>query len=261
MHLENKKVLFFIMSEIRLYLSPAEIKKNILITDKAYLHKIKNVLRLKKNQTIHLFDGKGKEWKYEITGISQKELSLFQLQKTQKSRRDSPQAAAGTLTLGFPLIQEKKIDFILQKATELGASRFIPFTSARTTGKKITKPKIERWEKIIIEACRQSERLWKPKIDFPVSLEKLISQKFNLKLLMLPKKDEAAITPAGPFLNLQPKSVLCLVGPEGGFSPGELKSCQKNNFKFFTLSLNLLRTETAAIFAAGLINYLFLNKK
>ncbi|MCF7874844.1 MAG: 16S rRNA (uracil(1498)-N(3))-methyltransferase [Candidatus Omnitrophica bacterium] len=242
------------MAKIRLYIPPQEIKESIILDKRGPLHKLKNVLRLKESQKVHIFDGAGREWEYKVDRINQKNITITKINKTQKQPTTKPM-----LTLGFPLIQEKKIDFILQKSTELGVSGFIPFFSSRTTktGDKgllrnaIIDSKIKRWKKIITEACRQSERLWIPEIGQPVALNQLIKNDFNLKLVALPDKNSRIKT-----INKNCENILCIVGPEGGFSEKEVNDFQKHNCRAIKLSENILRSETAAIFLSGLIKYL-----
>ncbi len=239
------------MTKIRLHLEPNLIKKNVLLDSQQHLHKLKNVLRLEKNKIICVFNGKGGEWEYKINKINHKQLALTQIGKKQEKKEEKP-----VLTLGFPLIQEKKVDFILQKATELGASNFIPFFSTRSFKKKPNQKKIERWKKIIKEASRQSERLWIPSLHSLVSLEELISTKADLKILAAPDSQNK-LNLLSKISQKQPlESIICLIGPEGGFSPDEIKKIKNNNFKPISFSSNTLRTETASIFAAGLFRLL-----
>ncbi|MCF7870775.1 MAG: 16S rRNA (uracil(1498)-N(3))-methyltransferase [Candidatus Omnitrophica bacterium] len=242
------------MAKIRLYIPPQEIKESIILDKRGPLHKLKNVLRLKKGQKVYVFNGEGREWEYKINQIKQKNIAITKINKTRKQPITKPM-----LTLGFPLIQEKRIDFILQKATELGVFGFIPFFSSRTTKTSrknalriaSADSKIKRWEKIIIEACRQSERLWIPKIGRPLALNQLIKKDFSLKLIAFPDKNSKI-----KRINKNSENILCIVGPEGGFSEKEINNFQKYNCRPIRLSENILRSETAAIFLPGLIKYL-----
>lgn len=230
----------------RLYLDPCLIKNTIYLKKEDPLHKLNNVLRLKEKEQIRIFDGKGSEWEYEINKINRKELTLIQKKETRNEKKEKT-----VLALGFPLLKEKKIDFILQKATELGISIFMPFFSQRTIKLKVNEAKIKRWKKIITEACRQSERLWLPEIEAPLTLNQLAAKDFSLKLAGLAGKKEIEKINRRAL-----KKIICLVGPEGGFTSAEIKTLSQNNFNFISLSPNILRSETAAIFAAGLIKYL-----
>ncbi|MCF7872811.1 MAG: 16S rRNA (uracil(1498)-N(3))-methyltransferase [Candidatus Omnitrophica bacterium] len=243
------------MAKIRLYIPPQEIKESIALDKRGPLHKLKNVLRLKKGQKIYIFDGNGKEWEYKIEKAKKKHIIINKIKKDRESARIKPK-----LTLGFPLIQEKKIDFILQKATELGVSEFIPYYSSRSRGGSRAAPtisKIERWQKIIVEASRQSERLWLPRINQPLALDQLIKKNTDLKIVGAPREAPLHEPPLPLLINTyKTKNILCIVGPEGGFCKKEIDNFQKHNCRPINLSLNVLRTETAAIFLSGLIKYL-----
>ncbi|MCF7874014.1 MAG: 16S rRNA (uracil(1498)-N(3))-methyltransferase [Candidatus Omnitrophica bacterium] len=245
------------MKRVRFYIKPELIKKKIKIVNNNTLHKIKNVLRLSKNQNIYIFDGKGKEWKYKVKEIKKNEISINEIKKTKDKKEKKP-----LLTLGFPLTQEKKIDFILQKSTELGVSEFTPFISSRSRGASRAAPtdsKIKRWQKIIIEACRQSERLWIPRINQPLALDQLIKKNADLKIVGAPREAPLHEPPLPLLINTyKTKNILCIVGPEGGFCEKEINNLRQNNCKPIKLSLNILRTETAAIFISGLIRYKYL---
>jgi 16S rRNA (uracil1498-N3)-methyltransferase len=239
------------MAKIRLYIPSNQIKKSIILDKDEPFHKLKNVLRLKEDYKIYIFDGNGNQWEYKIEKVKKKHIIINKIKKDRESAKIKPK-----LTLGFPLTQEKKIDFILQKSTELGVSEFTPYYSSRTIirgGSRAapTDSKIKRWQKIIIEASRQSERLWIPKINRPIELHKLIKNKFCLKLVALPNQNNKIKLPTKSLRN-----ILCIIGPEGGFCEKEINDFKQNNCKPIELSPNILRTETAAIFLSGLIKYL-----
>ncbi|MFO8052867.1 MAG: RsmE family RNA methyltransferase [Candidatus Omnitrophota bacterium] len=243
------------MAKVRLHIPPQEIKESITLNKGGPLHKLKNVLRLKENQKVYIFDGNGKEWEYKINQIKQKNVTITKINKTRQQPITKP-----IQTLGFPLIQEKKIDFILQKATELGVSEFIPYYSSRSRGVSRAAPtisKIKRWQKIIVEACRQSERLWTPKINQPLALDRLIKKNADLKIVGAPREAPLHEPPLPLSINTyKTNNILCIVGPEGGFSEKEINNFKKYNCRPINLSSNVLRTETAAIFLSGLIKYL-----
>lgn len=236
------------MSKIRVYIPSQSIKEIIEISENETIHKIKNVLRLKQDDFIGIFDGKGKEYSYDLIEIKK---NAIYLKKNRLERKQDCQKRK--IILGFPLTREEKIDFILQKATELGVSDFMPFISERSINVKPSASKLERWKKIILEATRQSGRLWMPALNNVIEFSEVCKCHYPIKLA-------AAIKGADPD-NLTPidaKEILVLIGPEGDFSKKEYDSLAKNNFKFIKLSDNILRVETAAIFAAGLLNCLML---
>ncbi len=238
------------MSKIRIYIEPQNIENLVEIRNKEIIHKIKDVLRLKENDNIYVFDGKGKEYLYIIKGINSKSILI----KKRKKEKDEflPQVR---VFLGFPVIRKEKIDFILQKATELGVDGFIPFICARSLPLKSLESKLRRWEKIVREAVRQCGRLWIPQIYRVLRFEEIIHQEFSLKLA-------ASIEGENPqdVLVKKAKDILVVVGPEGDFTSCEFEELKKAQFKFIKLSKHILRTETAAIFAGGLITQIITEK-
>ena len=238
------------MSKIRICIQPKDINNSIEIKDKNFVHKIRNVLRLGKGDSLYVFDGQGKEYLYGIEAIAKKSVSI----KMESLFRDSP-AGNRRITLGFPLAKEDKIDFILQKATELGVEGFIPFVCERSLKNKVTDKKLERWKRIIIEALRQSERLWMPSLKEVLDFQDIINVDCKVKLVASVNGEKVS-----NILNGQEEEVFILVGPEGGFSLPEYNQLEQSNFKLLKLSSHILRVETASIFSVGLINY-FSKKK
>lgn len=237
------------MSKIRLHVKSALTGNSTILREKEIVHKLKNVLRVEKNQPVYLFDGKGQQWQGLVFQVKEKEVVINQIKLISEQKRKSP-----CLVLAFPLTQDKKISFILQKATELGAGAFLPYFSQTSAKFKLSPSKRQRWEKIIKEACRQSERLWIPQLKAPVSLDELVASPFGLKFLA------SSTGKTNLTLHPTPETMLCLVGPEGGFKSKENETFLKNRFNLIRLSPNLLRTETAAIFSVGLIKYLLLSQ-
>jgi len=238
------------MSKIRIYIQPEDINNFIEIKDKNFVHKIKNVLRLGKGDSLYIFDGQGKEYLYGIEAIAKKSVSI----KMESLFKNSP-AENRRIILGFPLAKEDKIDFILQKATELGVEGFIPFACERSLKVKVTDKKLERWKRIITEALRQSERLWMPSLEEVLDFQEITNVNYKVKLVASANGEKVS-----SLLNGQEEEVLILVGPEGGFSPSEYDQLEQSNFKLLKLSSHILRVETASIFSVGLINY-FSKKK
>ncbi|MFH1767820.1 MAG: RsmE family RNA methyltransferase [Candidatus Omnitrophota bacterium] len=230
------------MSKVRLYLEPGLIKDELELKGKDYIHRFSDILRLKKKESISVFDGCGREFSFLIISLSKKGIVLKR-QKLERSEKKEPRE----VILGFPLMREGKIDYILQKATELGVSAFIPFIASRSLV-KTGGEKIERWRRIIIEAARQSDRLWLPKIEESLAFNQLIKRPCDLRLFA--QKGGADIYSS---VKKHHRQVLIIVGPEGDLSPQEIMALKQEEFAAVSLSLNILRSETAAIFAAGMI--------
>jgi 16S rRNA (uracil1498-N3)-methyltransferase len=237
------------MSRIRLYVPPQKLSEIIKIYERETIHKLKNVLRLEQGNAIEIFDGEGHEYSYDLIEIKKNVLSL----KKNKLKRKQ-ELPKKKITLGFPLVKEEKADFILQKATELGVSTFSPFISERSLGAKPSPSKIERWKRIIIEASRQSQRLWLPALNEISSFNDLCKAPFRFKFVASIKGRSLE-----DLVSCDISDALIIVGPEGDFSEAEYEYLKKEDFRFTKISENILRTETAAIFSAGLLSY-YLNK-
>ncbi len=238
------------MAKVRIYIQSKDINDFIEIKDKNLVHKIRNVLRLKKEDSLCVFDGQGKEYLYRIEAIAKKNISI-----KRESLSRSSLAPDRRIILGFPLAKEDKIDFILQKATELGVDGFIPFACKRCLEVKVTDKKLERWKRIIIGALRQSERLWMPSLKEVLDFQEITNVSYKVKLVASVKGERVS-----SVLDGQEEEVFVLVGPEGGFSHSEYNQLEQSNFKFLKLSSHILRVETASIFSVGLINYFSIKK-
>lgn len=233
------------MLKIRIYIESKDINDSIEIKDKGLIHKIRNVLRLKKGDSLYVFDGQGSEYQCRIEAIAKKSVLI-----KRESLSKSSSAQNRRIILGFPLVKEDKIDFILQKATELGVDGFIPFVCERSLKVKISDQKLKRWERIIIEALRQSERLWMPSLEEVLDFQEIVNVSYKVKIAVSVKGEKIS-----SVLDGQEEEILILVGPEGGFSPSEYSKLEDSNFKFLKLSSHILRVETASIFSVGLVNY------
>lgn len=233
------------MSKVRIYVESAYIEDLIRVKRKDLVHKIKDVLRLKKGDSVYVFDGEGKEYLYCITAVSKKEVLL-----TKKKEERKGEFSCKKVVLAFPLLKEEKINFILQKGTELGVDEFFLFFCQRSLQKAPSSNKIERWHRIIMEATRQSGRLWMPSLNQILQFEEIIRKEAEEKIVFSIEgrslKEEIK----------DKKEVLAVVGPEGDFSLQEKTELVKRGFKFWKLSTNILRSETAAIIGVGIIKYL-----
>lgn len=214
---------------------------------------ISRVLRLKVGSEILLLDGQGFEYKAQLCQISDTQCTV--LTSVKNAARGEPLT---NLTLIIGLTQREKFELILQKCTEIGVSSIIPVVTSRTL---IQKPedvvdKIPRWKKIMQEAAEQSHRglipLLAPPIHFSDALKQAQSTP-SLKLVLWEEEMDLSI-------KLQLKSftgthVTIIVGPEGGLSLDEVNSARQMGFTPVSLGKRILRMETAAILAAGLVIY------
>ncbi len=161
-------------------------------------------------------------------------------------------------SVAFGLLKGDKTEFILQKATELGAAGFIPFTSGRTVVRpdKEMENRRQRWQKIIRSAAAQSRRSLIPPIQSPASWLQLLELAKSFDKALLFWEGEGGKRLCAVLQNLQPKSrVLLVTGPEGGFSEEEVFAAKSHGLESVTLGPRILRAETAALVALAVSLY------
>lgn len=225
------------------------VDKDLNISDKDK-HHIINVMRMKLNDKIEIVYDE-KVYMCEINDISKKDVSY-----SVKDIIDINNELPVKVTIAVSLVNEKKLDFILQKCTELGVYDFILVNSDRSKvkidGKE--KKKIERWNTITKEAAEQSHRNIKPIVRDIMSINDVLKLDYDLKLTCSTKENEKTIK------NVLQNSTNCdriiiVVGPEGGLTVSEEEKLEKNGFIPVTLGNLILRTETVPIYIMSLINY------
>ena len=233
------------MSNIRLF-HPENITENTTgLLSKEHTHYVANVMRLKRGSNLNFFNKDG-EWLSEIIFLDRDRIEVKFLNKVKESSKLS------NIELAICLVKKSPMEIILQKATELGVSKIIPIVSERTEVKEIN---FERANKIVVEATEQSSQLIPPQIsevtklkDFLKNLDsssKLLFADVNSKDKLKSKVLEEA------------KTLSVLIGPEGDFSPSERELILTNSHVVsFTISKNILRSDTAVISAISLINFI-----
>lgn len=225
--------------------------KNLELEDGDY-HHIKNVMRMKKGDMIKVvYDNMVYECK--LTMISDK--SSFEIVSGTKIEDCSVK-----IDIAFSLIKEQKLNYLLQKATELGVNKFIPLNTRRSVVKidsKKENSKVLRWNKICKEASEQAFRSFVPEVSSVLSLKDLINGDYDLKLLCSLNKNTKNIK---KVLQKNDKCVkiLLVVGPEGGFDPMEEEYLLENGFTSVSLGNTVLRAETAPVTALSMIKYEFM---
>jgi len=220
------------------------------------LDHLRKVLRLKPGDRITVFDGTG--WEHEAVILSvagaQGEIEIL---RSYQAQRESPLH----LTLAVGLTKGEKIDFVVEKATELGVQTIIPFASSYAVP-KLDERKIaarcERWRKIALSATKQCGRMAVPDIVPLMTFADLLAraQPEAAKLLCWEKATEQSLRQAHEKLR-DAKALLIAVGPEGGFSPMEAEMARQHGFERVHLGRRILRAETAAITALSLAQFLW----
>ena len=230
------------MSNIRLFF-PKSLSLNLTATlDKSQSHYVSKVMRIKENEVFSLFNISG-EWEAKILGIS-KSIVEFNVTKQLRQKENFKE-----LWLAFSPIKSNYFNFMIQKATELGVTKFLPIIFDRTVVRKINK---ERLEKVIIEAAEQSNRINVPSIEEPKSLKKFLDDK-KMDLIFT---DLNSKTNKLDLKKLTNNPSCIIVGPEGDFSETEREEILSyNGVQAIKINENILRSETAVISSLSIINY------
>ena len=230
------------MSNIRLFFSAALSTDMTDKLDKSQSHYLSKVMRVKENEVFSLFNSDG-EWEAKVLSISK---NIIQFETTKKLRQKE---SVKELWLAFSPIKSNYQNFMIQKATELGVTKFLPIIFDRTMVRKINK---ERLEKIIIEASEQSNRINVPIIEDIQNLNSFLkNNSMNLIFTDLNsnnmKIDKSKLTD---------KPVCVIIGPEGDFSEAEReKILTFKGVQPIKINENILRSETAVISTISIINY------
>ena len=230
------------MSNIRLFFSNTLSKNMIDKLDKSQSHYLTKVMRLKKNDIFSLFNKTG-EWEAKILNIT-KDFVEFKSTKQLRQKENVQE-----LWLAFSPIKSNYQNFMIQKATELGVSKFLPIIFDRTIVRKINK---DRLEKIVIEACEQSNRISVPVIEQVQNLKSFLnSNPMNLIFTDL-NSDNKKIEKT----KFSDKPICIIIGPEGDFSEHERQEILSfKGVQALKINDNILRSETAVISAISIINY------
>ena len=230
------------MSNIRLFFSKSLSANLTDKLDKFQSHYLTKVMRVKENEVFSLFNREG-EWEAKILGIS-KSIVEFKTTKLLRQKENIKE-----LWLAFSPIKSNYQNFMIQKATELGVTKFLPIIFDRTVVRKINK---ERLEKIVIEASEQSNRMNVPSIENPQSLDVFL-KKNSMDLIFTDLNSNNKKLDKSKFNDLP---ICIIIGPEGDFSEAERqKILSFKRVQAIKINENILRSETAVISAISIINY------
>ena len=230
---------------IRLY-HPISIEENSTsLLSKEHTHYVVNVMRLKRGSQINFFNKTG-EWKSEIIFLDKDRVEIKILEKVKQSMTSS------NIELAICLVKKNPMETILQKATELGVSKIIPIVSERTEVKELN---FERANKIVVEATEQSNQLTPPEISKVIKLKDFLKNLDSSSKLLFADVNSKDNLKAEAIKGAKTLSVL--IGPEGDFSLSERELIFANrNVIPFTISKNILRSDTAVISAISLVNFI-----
>lgn len=217
----------------------------------------RDVLRLARGDEVFVFDGDGREYRCAIDDPETRPMTLRVIEQTEATKPESPLA----LTLAVALLKGEKFDFVVQKATELGVASLQPLITARADV-RIREPedarrKVERWQRIALEAAKQCGRARLMQVIPPVDLNEFFGSVAGVEWrVMFTERDGGAFEAA---FETEPevKKTIVMVGSEGGWTDDEIGRARANGWKLVTLGGRTMRAETAAIAVATLLQHRF----
>ncbi len=242
------------MHQDRFYIPHTPTTQEVWLDGKE-AHHILHVKRATLGSKITLFDGKGFEYPAHITEIAHDKLKVF-IERSNAVDRE----LRADITIAFSIPKGKLITFLIQKCAELGVKTLIPLHCKRSVVDIRTKSdeKIERWNKIAIEASKQCKRNFVTKIADVTSLDDLLKTVRSYDLSLIASTE----TPSKPLKSLlgehpSAKKIICLIGPEGGFTPDEIVMAEKAGCIPIIMGHSVLRIETAAVAISSMLLYAY----
>jgi 16S rRNA (uracil1498-N3)-methyltransferase len=224
----------------------------------------RDVLRLHGGDEIYVFDGAGREFLCAVQSIARDSTKLNVIAEVEPARPESPL----NLTLAIALLKGEKFDLVIQKATELGVKRIVPLDTERADVRLRdhdgANKRVARWRRIALEAAKQTGRAYVPEIASPLTFNFLLTStsyakeiSANVTRLMFSERGGRSLSEATDSFGADPKEIVALVGPEGGWTDEEIELAREGGWKIVTLGGRTLRAETAGITVVALLQHRF----
>jgi len=223
-------------------------KRTILLAADEARH-LREVLRLKPGDEVSVFDGEGKEFRARVAQARRDFAELQLDDEIEPARPESPLR----ITLAVALLKGEKFDLVVQKATELGVTKIVPlitrYADIKLRDESDASKRVARWQRIALEAAKQSGRALVPEVKLPEQLQSVLRP--SDPCLMFSEKGGRGLT------EIKTDEITAIIGSEGGWSDEELDEARAAGAQIVTLGGRLLRAETAAITAAVLLQHRF----
>ena len=237
----------------RFYVPDPRIEKGLLKVDGSEVRHIRRVLRLKVGDRLVLFDGSAKEYEGIIVEESPSSV-VIKVQGIFSPSKESPLE----ITLAQSLLKGEKMEYLIQKATELGIRKIIPFFSSRSVplldkSKKLRR--YHRWEKIAIEACKQCGRITVPKVEPLQNYSEMLGMASSEALRLILWEKEGQGLKEILKESKERTKIFFVVGPEGGMSDEEVEEARRAGFIPINLGKRVLRSETASVCLLSILQY------
>lgn len=242
----------------RFHLPPEQCQGAGLVLSERESHHAADVLRVRRDEVVFVLDGEGGEYRCRVGDVHRKQVSL----QVVDTRRQPRPLSAVTLVQAVP--KGKNMEFIIQKATELGASRIVPILTERVItqlDREDAEQKREKWQGVAIEAIKQCGQLWLPEVLPPTPLKSFLETDPRPELAFVGALQTGTCHPRRHFeafeksRHRKPSTCAFWVGPEGDFTPAEMEQILASGVLPVTLGPLVLRSETAALYALSIVSY------
>jgi 16S rRNA (uracil1498-N3)-methyltransferase len=241
------------MRRSRIYCEQSLSAGQSMVLDQRNSHYLLHVLRVKADQTLILFDGHGADYRATISEVSRKSVNVFVHEKI--ADEDTVSESPLQLTLAIAISKGERMDWVMQKATELGVTRIQPLITKRVDVKlnaeRMAK-RMDHWLGVVIGACEQSGRTILPELLSPKPIAAFLAEE-NADFKLVLRAQGTRLTTLTANITEKPASVSILIGPEGGLDDDELALAESACFLATGFGPRILRTETAPIVALSLL--------
>ena len=233
----------------RFFIEKDDIKGSTVTLREDEAHHLKTVLRMEAGTLVELIDVQGSIYIAEIKTTTPRVSLMICSHETAPESKPVIDVAQG-------MLHGKKMDFLVQKAAELGVGSILPFQSQHSTLRNPSPNKINRWQKIAFEASKQCRRPYPMKIKPLITLGDILtsSSNYSLKVVLWEQEKNNTLTGLPDIHNMD--SLLVIIGPEGGFATKEIDTCIDAGFISVSMGSRTLRAETAALSIMAILQFL-----
>jgi len=233
----------------RFFVEPEAIDGTDVTITGDLAHRLAKVLRYRIGDSIVLAGSGERDYIVRLESVSPNSIA-----GVIAGERPAPSEAATEVVLYQSLIRANRFDFVLEKGTEIGVARFVPIIAARTQVQEAaSKARSDRWRRLIVEAAEQCGRGRLPTVGEAVSFEQAIRSAPGLKIVPWEGERDRRLGDYIRSLPAPPPAVSVFIGPEGGWEPAEIDLARESGAALVTLGRRVMRAETAAIIAAGIV--------
>ena len=240
----------------RFHISPGSIIEGSVILDKKEGHHALSVLRVEAGEVVELLDGRGGVYQGIVASTEKGRVKVSVREKSSRHPQNGPQ-----ITLAVSVIKPERMEYLIEKSCELGVHAVLPLITERTVVRlspERWRGKIQRWQKIAQESCKQCGQSRTPEIQNVEKFDKVIRTFLAYDLCLIPTL-AVPVKPLYQTLSTYPKarSIMILIGPEGDFSKNEAQMALSAGAQAVTLGSLVMRSETAVVFSLSVVNFFY----